>query len=370
MNKKHSVPDEVKRAIVNYLSDKYTMADSDILNNWLEKHPYNKLLFDQISDIFKASYFKNVEALIDEDKAWNDIQNQIRIKKGFYPEWKLLLRYAAVFVLAVVMGGVGFYLLDKKSERIFNQQDVVFTSPLGSRSLVQLADGSKVWLNAGTTLQYNNMFGKNNRNIQLWGEAFFDVAKNEKLPFSVHTSDLKVIALGTKFNVKAYEEENTIETTLVKGSVKLEAITAKLVGNINLKPNEKAVFTKSNGVTEIVSSGPDEENSAPEKPKLEIIRSIETAPISSWKDKRWIIQNENLGQLATKLERRFNVNFIFDDEVLKEFYFGGTLEDESLEQILKAISYASPIKYAIQDNTVIITSDNHKMNKFKKLLME
>lgn len=367
MNKNINISDQEKIAIINYLSGGFSLTDSEILNHWLGKNENNKLLFDQFSDIWNAGIFKKTEEKINVNKAWEDIQDLIGKNDNQF-NWKSILRYAAVFILALVFGGTGYYLLEKNRVDIFNQQMVEYMAPLGSRSFVQLADGSKVWLNAGTTLKYQNSYGKNNRNLQLEGEAFFEVVKNTDLPFTVKTSDIDVIAVGTKFNVKAYNEENTIETTLVEGLVKLESSTVKLAGNIFLKPNEKAVFTKKNGNTEIVSSNKTE--TLQSKPKLEVIQSIETAPIVSWKDQRWVIQNEKLGELAKKLERRFNVNFIFDDEVLKEFYFGGTLEDESLEQIMQAISYASPVKYIIQDNNVIITPDGNKINKFKKLLME
>ena len=370
MSNNINISNEEKIAIINFLSDKFSVTDSEILNHWLEKSDNNKLLFDQFSDIWQASNFIKTESQLNINQAWLDIQNQIITKNDNSRIWKNLLRYAAVVIVAVILGGMGYYFIDKKGEDILNHQMIEYVAPLGSRSYVQLADGSKVWLNAGTTLKYQNSYGKKNRDLQLAGEAFFEVSKNKKLPFIVHTSDMNVIALGTKFNVKAYNDENTIETTLVEGSVKLESSSVKLAENLILKPNEKAVFTKKSRTTEIVSANKVEEGTTVTKPKLDVIQSIETAPIISWKDQRWVIQNENLGQLAIKLERRFNVNFIFDDEVLKEFYFGGTLEDESLEQIMQAISYASPIKYAIQDNTVIIMSDGKKIKKFKNLLME
>lgn len=159
--------------------------------------------------------------------------------------------------------------------------------------------------------------------------------------------------MGTKFRVKAYNKENTIEKTVAEGAVKLESSIIKQANNIILKPNEKAVFTKKSESANIESIIP--------KPKLKGFQSNETSPKTSWKDQQWIVQNEKPGWFAIKLERRFNVDFIFDDEVLKEFYFGGTLENEKHEQILQTISSASPIRYYIQDNTVTIMSDNDKM---------
>lgn len=234
---------------------------------------------------------------------------------------------------------------------------------------MQLADGSKVWLNAGSTLHYKNSFGTTDRELQLTGEGFFEVAKNKELQFVVKTSEINVIALGTKFNVKAYSEDKTIETTLIEGSVKLESSTVKLADNLFLKPNEKAVFTRKNVQPDLLSQENDLKKEAV-KPKLEIVESIQPEPITSWKDKRWVIRNEKLGDLAQSLERRFDVNFIFDNDVLKEYSFGGTLEDENLHQILEAIRLNSPINYAIEEKTVYIMADGKKMEKFKKILIE
>lgn len=364
------ISDKEKAAVINFLAGEFSHNDSETLNNWLNKSANNKKLFDELSDIWNSSQAEYINRKINISKAWNDIKNEVEARNRFTVPLKYLFRYAAVFILAVFFGAFGYYFIEKNKETLLGQQTVEYVAPLGSRSFVQLADGSKVWLNAGTTLQYNNSFGTSNRNIKLQGEAFFEVAKNKKLPFVVQTSDINVIALGTRFNVKAYNQENTIETTLVEGSVKLESSTLKLADNVILKPNEKAVFTKKYQTSQITSENKTPNYTTQPKPKLEVIQSIETAPVISWKEKRWVIQNEKLGQLAIKLERRFNVNFIFDDEVLKEFYFGGTLESENLSQIMEAISYTSPIKYAIQDNTVIVMSDSKKMIKFKELLME
>ena len=238
---------------------------------------------------------------------------------------------------------------------------------------MSLADGSKVWLNSGSTLKCKNSFGSNNRELHLTGEAFFEVEKNKDLPFVVKTSEIHIIALGTKFNVKAYSEEKTIETTLIEGSVKIESIVVKLSDNLVLKPNDKAVFTRKSQtvvLTQNKNQTIDQAQIQEEKPKLEIFESVEPEPIISWKDQRWVINNEKLGNLAVKLERRFDVNFIFDNDVLKEYAFRGTLEDETLEQIMEAIKLSAPVKYIIDKKTVYVMADGKQIEKFKNLMMK
>ena len=369
-----TISDEEKIALVNYLTGHFTSTDSAALKEWLEKNENNKILFDQFVSIWQTNSFKNISSQIQLEEAWNELNS--RLKKNKNPlniSWIELIRIAAVFVIALFIGALGYYLLSKNSSSTSGNQYVEYISPLGSRSFVQLSDGSKVWLNSGSTLKYHRSYGINNRELLLSGEAFFEVEKNKNLPFIVKTSEINITALGTKFDVKAYSEEQTIETTLIEGSVSLESTTVNLNQNVVLKPNEKAVFTKKNQSIELISQQQNKNKqtaTAITKPKLEIIESIEPEPIISWKDKRWIISNEKLGDLAVKLERRYDVNFIFDNDLLKDYSFGGTLEDESLEQVMKAIQFSSPIKYIIDDKTVYVMADGKKMEKFKNLLMK
>ena len=369
-----NITDEEKHALVNYLSGHFSKTDSVILKNWLKNSENNKILFDEFVDIWQASSFKTINEQINIDKTWNELHAQIKTgKTKRLISWQEILRIAATFIIALLLGALGYYFLSKSPASNIEYQYVEYVSPLGSRSFLQLPDGSKVWLNSGSTLKYLNSYGANNRDLLLTGEAFFEVEKNKNLPFIVKTSELNITALGTKFNVKAYSEEKTIETTLIKGSVKLESTTVNLNQNVVLKPNEKAVFTKKNQSIKLISpqqNNKQEVTDSKTKPQLKIMESIEPEPIISWKDKRWVIRNEKLGNLAIKLERRYDVNFIFDNDLLKEYSFGGTLEDESLEQVMKAIQFSSPIKYVIDDKTVYIMADGEKMKKFKNLLMK
>ena len=366
------ISEEEKRAIIDYLSGELTDTETKVLNKWLAKRKENKKVIDELSDLWNVAGFSEERKKFNTEYAWQEISTQIGLveKKRKVVSFNVIIRYAAVFVIALFFGGLGYYLMENNKKKPTETLSTTYVSPLGSRSFVQLNDGSKIWLNAGTTLNCPNSYGINNRELHLTGEAFFDVAKNSRMPFIVRTGEINIVALGTQFNVKAYAEETTIETTLIEGSVKLEGSGVKLAEDLVLKPNEKAVYTRKNKLLEKITEKQETVEANKESPKLKIIESVEVEPVISWKNNRWVIQNEKLGDLAVKLERRFNVNFIFDTDVLKEYSFGGTLKDENLEQIMEAISLNSPVKYLIDNKTVYVYSDSNKMKKFNELIMK
>ena len=249
-------------------------------------------------------------------------------------------------------------------------------APLGAKSQVCLIDGTKVWLNAGSRLQYSTAFGQQNREVRLEGEAYFEVAKNETLPFEVTTSGIKVKAIGTAFNVKAYPDEATIETILVEGSVEVskigkadETIHSDIVllqpeQRLTLKKNtnEMLVETKVQGKTE-EKEKMGKIGEMGKKGKIgETGKVVETATDfmiqTSWKDKRWRIESEELGSFVTKLERRYNVKIDFEDNDLPKYKFNGTFEDEPIEEVLRALSLAAPVSFSLKGNQVTLSLNN------------
>ncbi len=242
-----------------------------------------------------------------------------------------------------------------------------------------MPDGTSIWLNADTKLRYSVDYGTKNRNIYLDGEAYFKVAKNKKLPFRVNTSGITVTALGTVFNVKAYPEEKVIETTLEEGSVRIDPVVKgkvkKTALSILLKPNQKAVYQKRGQEMSVAGKAPEEivRNEPVTEPKLLPIK-LDTSTVTdirlytSWKDSRWIFKNEKLGSLAVLLERRYDVHIQFENEALKDYAFSGILKEESLEQVLSALSFTAPIRYEIHFKDVRLFDDNRIKKEYQKIL--
>jgi ferric-dicitrate binding protein FerR (iron transport regulator) len=193
----------------------------------------------------------------------------------------------------------------------------------------------------------------------------------------VITSHLNITALGTEFNVKAYTDDKVIETTLVEGSLKIEERTSQRRAEAQvLKPNQKLTFMKEYSPERNVESGIEENAKIISKPLQEqkskpvprlVTEIVNIQPVISWKEKSWIFEKESLEHIAVELERKFDVQIIFDAERLKTFRFTGTITAEPIEQVLEVLSISAPINYKLKGRVVII-SENKNIEELSKRL--
>lgn len=303
-----------------------------------------------------------------------------------YTTWS---RIAAVFVIAFICGTLTYHLLWDFSpfSPATGVSEYIVEAPLGSKSLIILSDSTRVWLNAGSSLRYTTSYDVKERDVYLRGEGYFDVAANQKLPFRVHASDLLIHSLGTEFNVKAYPEEETVETTLVSGIVRLERKTPEgETEKVLLRPNQRASFAQKTKTIKVdyVSDdtvageleGPDIKpvikaapiKAAPDAPeKIAIEPVFNTSIYTSWKDKRFVFERESMSDLAVKLERIYDVKIIFKDEELKDYNLTGSLEQETLEQLLNAVRLTIPLDFSIEKNNVVLTMNQELKERYNKI---
>ncbi len=243
---------------------------------------------------------------------------------------KIYLWYSSVAaaVLIPLMVFAGFQYFSKKTGPVLDMaiQEVAVSqiyAPMNARVQFELPDGTKGWLNSGSSLEYSVPF-KNNREIKLKGEAYLDVAHDAAHPFSVDVKGANVKVLGTKLNINGYPDEDYIEVVLEEGKVEftMQNSNKKAV----MKPSEKIVF--QNG--EIVS-----------------YMKTDAQKYTSWKDGKLIFRGDPMEEVARRIERWFNVNVVLADDELKNYSFRATFEDDSLAEVLKLLSMTSPIKYKI-----------------------
>ena len=373
MKEKISETDELLLACIQ---DRATDEEYQEAWAWIQADESNYTYYISFRDAWIAAGLADTDKKFNTSESWKKIKSRT-IKKGSLFISPSFWRNAAVLFAAVFMGALGYYYINKAHINNMMHQEVCIEAPLGARSYVVLADSSKVWLNAGSKLRYAADYGITNRDLYLEGEAYFEVHHDKTKPFRVHAADLVIKALGTVFNVKAYPDEEVIQTTLVKGSVSLES--ADIDGRANhvvLEPKQIASYVKrdaSINITKLMSKKA-EIRPAPTKvkiyqeKKLAVESDVNPQIYTSWKDNRWIFQGENMEDLAIRLERMYDVKIIFKDPSLKNYHLSGTFEKETLDQVLDAIKMTIPLDYKIIHNTVELKIDPKLKEKYEKIL--
>jgi transmembrane sensor len=239
-----------------------------------------------------------------------------------------LNRYVAAAVsIIVLISGIYFF------ERVSGSTREEITAK-GQRTFVTLEDGTKIWLNADSKLSYPKSFANaNTREIQLEGEAYFDVAHNKQQPFIVHTSDIRIKVLGTSFNVKSYGKDRTIETTLIQGKVTIES--ANDSSQLTLLPNQQAVFEK-------------------ESRRLFLEHREEIVDYTAWKEGRLVFLDQPLSDIINELERWFNVTIQVEDRESLDCHFSAKVNNKTLEEVLELFKDSEAIDYKIEGSKVFI----------------
>jgi ferric-dicitrate binding protein FerR (iron transport regulator) len=210
----------------------------------------------------------------------------------------------------------------------------VLKVPRGGEYFLILADSTKVWLNSETTLRFPVRFAGNTRSVELNGEAYFEVARNEKVPFLVSSGNQTIKVLGTQFNISSYPENQLIMTTLVEGSVEVSP-GSNQEEKLLLNPGEQSLLSKNTN-------------------KIEK-RIVDVTPYIAWKDGRFVFQDQMLEDIMNTLSKWYDVQVVFANEEDKKLRFTGNLERYvDFSDILGKIERTNEIEFAIANNTIII----------------
>ncbi|MEL7586096.1 MAG: FecR domain-containing protein [Prolixibacteraceae bacterium] len=269
---------------------------------------------------------------------------------------RVSMRYAAVCLIAC---GLEWYILtqtggnENAQKIVYNQVDV----PHGSRSFIVLADSTLVWLNAGAKLRYPADFNGSNREVFLDGEAFFDVTKDKHRPFLVKVSGMDLKVHGTKFNVKAYNDEYSIETTLLEGSVEVIGLKAREKDSRNLfmKPGQKLILYKEKKNTS--DSGSENKSEDAESVKIADARLINLSATDqevAWKHDKLVFDKQRFDEVKTRLERWYGVTIEIRDSSVLDYRFSGTFDKETFEQAMYALKEAADFEYVLSKKHVVI----------------
>jgi ferric-dicitrate binding protein FerR (iron transport regulator) len=357
--------------IIHFLSRRASAEDLQQLKEWLDADPANRDELKQWLKTWDAAEMADNAAKYCPDEAFLRLMFRLQTSAEAPPAkprgravLRNIRRIAAALAIGLLAGWSAFsYLSRPQAPETAFMESIV---PLGSKSMLLLPDGSTVWLNAGSRLRYPVDYGKNARDIYLEGEGYFKVARKPDKPFTVHTAMMNVTALGTEFNVRAYRDDGETEAMLVSGAIRIDngETDAVVREPVELKPGQRFAVTTAGVRPAAGDSASATPPAAARAPKVSVrqLTAVAMDANVSWKDPNWRIEREELQSLAVKLERRYDVK-ITVDERLKNYRFSGTLKDESLEQVLTAMQFSSPILFTVRGKEVTLHVDGSKLNR-------
>ena len=279
-------------------------------------------------------------------------------RKGDRVKWisrRALPAAAAIFLGLIGIGIMGYYRWGKgPAGAAMNRMNRTAEVGYGGKSMLVLADGTKVWLNAGSRLVYPASFSGKTREVQLEGEALFDVAQQVNQPFFVHTGKITVRVLGTRFDVKAYRGDAQVSATLISGKIQV-IMNEDPEKKILLSPHEK--LTVMNVVGNEAGPG-DTVNDVKENElryQVQFLAQAET----DWVNNKMVFNNESFDEVARQMERRYAVHIEFGDAMLKREHVSGIFEKENLSQALEILKMTTRFNYKIDSNVVKLVADQN-----------
>ncbi len=314
------------------LAGELNEEEQQILENWIVQSSANKKEFDAYKNLWKKS--KNLTLSNEIDVESSLVLTKKRIADfNSKKRWITYFRQAAA-VLIISFCAIQlysyFFIGRHKSDAV--EQIVVqeVKAAYGTQTKLQLADGTNVWLNSGSTLRFPISFNSlDERNVELDGEAYFEVAKNEEKPFIVNTSELDVKVHGTSFNVNAYDDNNSVTVALVEGKVSLEKEYSNGSREMMvLKPNDIVRYDIG-------------------KKTLSHSTDLNMNRYTAWKDGYIVFFGDPIENVVQRLEKWYNVEIEIKDNALRKYMFTATFANESLEQVLFLLSLSSDIQYQI-----------------------
>lgn len=300
-----------KELLYNFFQGKTSIQEEIQIRKWMEASPDNFKLFMEERKLFDAMIL-----LADEDKVRSYQKKKLFLGNNWVKE---IMKVAAI--IAVTLLGTYIYNEFNPEEELLAMQKI--TVPAGQRINLELSDGTVVWLNSRSTIQYPASFSGKKRTIHLNGEAYFEVAHNAQKPFIVETTKGNVEVLGTKFNLEAYADNNTFVTSLMEGSVKVTSGVKELL----IKPDEMAVL---------------EQGRLKAKP-------IEDYNVYRWKEGLICFKDETFFNIMSKFETCYGVTIkIENKKVINSRYTGKFRQSDGISYALRVLQ--KDVKFTFERN--------------------
>ena len=272
----------------------------------------------------------------DVDQAFERFRKRTGLDQSGRQSYKWYRTWSVAAVAIVLLGLItitAYWQGSRQIQSIFS--DIVVEAPLGSKTKLTLPDGSTVWLNAGSKMVYSQGFGVSDRRLAFQGEGYFEVEKNDEMPFLVQTHDVNVTVVGTKFNFRNYPEDEEAVVELLEGKVALEN-QLKEESVRYLSPNEKMVLHKATGKMDITSA------------------KVKEATL--WTENILLFDEDLLPDIVRELERSYHVQIEIENEDLKQTRFYGqfNLLEQNIYEVLDMLVETGRLEYQEKDKVIYL----------------
>ena len=394
MKENYHIADLIARKIKGIISP----GEQEELDHWIKEDPENQLVYTRASDPKKQLDKLEIYGLFNKEKAWSGLENKLFETKTIRFTPQKIFRYAAAIMLPLLIaGGFAYRYLNRSAPQTIAEIDTVFQpgsqkavliladggkvelnegmavadlqegdarisirnkllsytstdqesleteiiynelkTPRGGGYKLQLADGTEVWLNAGSSIRFPVSFTEESRQVYLEGEAYFEVS-HDGSPFTVSTANMDVRVLGTSFNISAYADEPLLKTTLVEGKVRVELKNQEdsPLNSLVLSPDQQAILNRSESVLSAV----------------EVNASLYT----SWMQGKLEFHNESLDQVMLRLARWYDFEYEFENPEAKAFHFSARLNNgENISTIIEMLEMTTDVKFELRDQKIVV----------------
>lgn len=318
-----------EEVLVAFLKGELDAAEAEAVEAWYDRSAANRRMLGQVYYILYVSDRINDAAGIDVERSLRQFKRRMHAGRRISLR-RSAVRIAAAAVVAAVLlaGGLTTVLLSKRLA-----QPVTVVTQLGERSQVVLPDGTKVWLNSSSSVEYVAPFFSRQRRVKMEGEAYFEVEHDRRAPFVVSTNGLDVEVLGTRFNIRNDDNDHRVTTVLLEGAVKAYA-SGREQASVRLHPAQQLVFDTRTHAMRLTDC-----------PSAE--RSI------NWIDGRFCFEHDTFGEIVAELKRYYNVDIRFMDNRLRDMRFSGNFRvEDGIYHIMSVLQLTYKFNYRIAGNDI------------------
>ena len=318
-----------EEVLVAFLKGELDAAQAAAVEAWYDRSAANRRMLGQVYYILYVSDRINDAAGIDVERSLRQFKRRMHAGRRISLR-RSAVRIAAAAVIAAVLlaGGLTTVLLSKRLA-----QPVTVVTQLGERSQVVLPDGTKVWLNSSSSVEYVALFFSRQRRVKMEGEAYFEVEHDRRAPFVVSTNGLDIEVLGTRFNIRNDDNEHRVTTVLLEGAVKAYA-SGREQASVRLHPAQQLVFDTRTHAMRLTDC-----------PSAE--RSI------NWIDGRFCFEHDTFGEIVAELKRYYNVDIRFMDNRLRDMRFSGNFRvEDGIYHIMSVLQLTYKFNYRIAGNDI------------------